>query len=180
MKVVSTNIGKRETHQWKNKIAETGIFKYPTNNPVFLGLEDVENDAVVDRKYHGGIDQAVYAYSANHYDYWKKLYPHLNFNFGMFGENLTITNLDETTINVGDVYQLGSALVEVTKPREPCFKLIFRFQNEAIVQQFWDTTYCGVYFKVLQTGIVKNDDSLQLVKKATNTQTIADVYISLR
>lgn len=180
MKVVSTNIGKRETHQWKNKIAETGIFKLPTNNPIFLGLEDVENDAVVDRKYHGGIDQAVYAYSANHYDYWKKLYPHLNFNFGMFGENLTITNLDETTINVGDVYQLGSALVEVTKPREPCFKLIFRFQNEAIVQQFWDTNYCGVYFKVLQTGIVKNDDSLQLVKKTQNNPTIADVYISLR
>lgn len=180
MQVVSTNIGKRETHQWKNKIAETGIFKYPTNNPIFLGLEDVENDAVVDRKYHGGIDQAVYAYSANHYDYWKKLYPHLNFNFGMFGENLTIADLDETTINVGDVYQLGSALVEVTKPREPCFKLIFRFQNEAIVQQFWDTTYCGVYFKVLQTGTVKNNDSLQLVKKAQNNPTIADVYISLR
>ena len=82
MKVVSTNIGKRETHQWKGKIAETGIFKSPTIDPIFLGVEDVENDAVVDRKYHGGIDQAVYAYSANHYEYWIKRYPHLNFNFG--------------------------------------------------------------------------------------------------
>lgn len=180
MKVVSTNIGKRETHQWKGKIAETGIFKHPTTEPIFLGVEDVENDAIIDRKYHGGIEQAVYAYSANHYEYWKKLYPHLNFNFGMFGENLTITNLDETNICVGDVYQLGDALVEVTKPREPCFKLIFRFQDEAIVKQFWDTTYSGVYFKVLQTGSVKTDDTMKLVKKTSDSPTIADVYISLR
>lgn len=180
MKVVSTNLGKREVHQFKNKIAETGIFKYPTNNPIFLGLEDVENDAVVDRKYHGGIDQAVYAYSANHYEYWKKLYPHLDFNFGMFGENITITNLDETTLNVGDVYQLGTALVEVTKPREPCFKLIFRFQNEAIVQQFWNSTFSGVYFKILETGEVKKGDTMQLIKKENNKPTIAAVYENLK
>lgn len=179
MIVVSTNIGKRETHQWKGKIAETGIFKHPTTEPVFLGLEDVENDAVVDRKYHGGIEQAVYAYSANHYEYWKKLYPHLEFNFGMFGENLTISDLDETTICVGDIYQLGKSLVEVTKPREPCYKLIFRFQDEAIVKQFWDSTYSGVYFKILETGEVKKGDSMQLVKKAKNKPTIAEVYKKL-
>lgn len=180
MKVISTNIGKSESHQFKNKIVETGIFKYPTNNPIFLGLENVENDAVVDKKYHGGIDQAVYAYNANHYEYWKKLYPNLDFNFGMFGENLTISDLDETTICVGDVYQLGNCLIEVTKPREPCFKLIFRFQNEAIVSQFWETTFSGVYFKVLQTGTVQNEDVLQLITKYPNKPTIAEVYEGLR
>ena len=180
MIVVSTNIGKREIHTWKGKTAETGIFKSPTNQPIFLGTESVENDAIVDFKYHGGIEQAVYAYSANHYEYWKKLYPHLEFNFGMFGENLTITNLDETTICVGDVYQLGNALVEVTKPREPCFKLIFRFQDEAIVSQFWNTTYCGVYFKILETGEVQTGDTMELVKKYQNQPTIAEVYESLK
>jgi MOSC domain-containing protein YiiM len=180
MKVISTNIGKRAIHQFKNKIAETGIFKNPTTEPIFLGLEDVENDDVVDRKYHGGIDQAVYAYSANHYEYWKKLYPHLDFNFGMFGENLTISDLDETTICVGDVYQLGNSLVEVTKPREPCFKLIFRFQNETIVKQFWDTTFSGVYFKVLQTGTVQTGDVLEMIEKSVNQPTIAEVYETLK
>lgn len=180
MKVVSTNIGKRAIHQWKNKIAETGIFKEPTTTPIFLGLEDVENDSVVDRKYHGGIEQAMYAYSANHYEYWEKLYPNLSFDFGMFGENLTIADLDETTICVGDVYQLGNSLVEVTKPREPCFKLIFRFQDEAIVKQFWNTTFSGVYFKILQTGTVKKGDILQLVEKAQNQSTIAEVYGKLK
>ncbi|MDP3354221.1 MAG: MOSC domain-containing protein [Flavobacteriaceae bacterium] len=180
MIVVSTNIGKRETHQWKGKIAETGIFKRPIIEPIFLGIEDVENDAVVDRKYHGGIDQAVYAYSENHYEYWKKLYPHLDFNFGMFGENLTISDLDETTICVGDVYKIGNALIEVTKPREPCFKLIFRFQDEAIVKQFWDSTYSGVYFKVLQIGAVQTGDDFKLVQESSETRiTIAEIYKNL-
>lgn len=180
MKVISTNIGKREVHTWKGKTAATGIFKKPINSPIFLGLEDVSTDVVVDRKYHGGINQAVYAYSANHYEYWKKLYPHLDFNFGMFGENLTISDLDETSIFVGDMYKLGTAIVEVTKPREPCFKLIFRFQDEAIVKQFWDSTFSGVYFKVLQTGTVKKGDILQLIKKSENKTTISEVYESLK
>jgi MOSC domain-containing protein YiiM len=179
MIVVSTNLGKREIHTWKGKTAETGIFKSPTNQPVFLGTQRVENDAIVDTKYHGGIEQAVYAYSANHYEYWKKLYPQLDFNFGMFGENLTISELDETTICVGDIYKIGNALVEVTKPREPCFKLIFRFQDDAIVTQFWNTTFCGVYFKILETGNVQKGDTMQLIQKVQNQPTIAAVYESL-
>lgn len=180
MKVVATNIGNREIHQFNNKTAETGIFKYPTNNPIFLDKETVKNDAVIDRKYHGGIDQAVYAYNANHYKYWQQLYPHLKFDFGMFGENLTIENLDETTICVGDVYQIGNCLIEVTKPREPCFKLMFRFLDTAIVSQFWNTTFSGVYFKVLQTGTVSTNDVLHLVEKSINKPTIAAVYENLR
>jgi MOSC domain-containing protein YiiM len=98
----------------------------------------------------------------------------------MFGENLTISDLDETTICVGDVYQLGNSLVEVTKPREPCFKLIFRFQNETIVKQFWDTTFSGVYFKVLQTGTVQTGDVLEMIEKSVNQPTIAEVYETLK
>jgi MOSC domain-containing protein YiiM len=180
MKVVSTNIGKREIHSWKGKTAETGIFKKPTISPIFLDVEDVADDAVVDRKYHGGIEQAVYAYNSNHYEYWKKLYPQLDFNFGMFGENLTIADLDETTICIGDVYKIGNALVEVTKPREPCFKLIFRFQDDAIVTQFWNTSFCGVYFKILETGSVSQDDEMVLIKKSSNMNTIAEVYENLK
>ena len=98
MKVISVNIGERKVLNYKGKIVETGIFKFPVNHPVFLGTEDVENDAVIDRKYHGGIAQAVYGYSQNHYAYWKVLYPDLDWNYGMFGENLSISNLEETEI----------------------------------------------------------------------------------
>lgn len=178
MKVISINIGKRKSIQWKNKTYETGIFKYPVKDAIFLGKKDVVNDDVIDRKYHGGIDQAVYAYSENHYDYWKKLYPDLEFNYGMFGENLTVTDLDEELITIGSIYQLGEAKIQVTKPRQPCVKLGIRFQDATVIKQFWNSTKSGIYFKVLETGKVANKDVLILLEKANNTPSIAEVFLS--
>lgn len=176
MIVKSVNIGKKRVVNYKGKIVETGIFKSPVNTPIFLGEEDVVNDAVIDRRYHGGIEKAVYAYSEQHYEYWKALYPNLDWNYGMFGENLTISNLEETAICVGSQYKLGEAIIEVTKPREPCSKLGIVFGTQKVVKQFWNSTKSGVYFKVLQTGNVSKGDVLILLKKAENTPSIADVY----
>lgn len=176
MKVISVNLGERKVLNYKGKIVETGIFKFPVNQPIFLGKEDVENDAVIDRRYHGGIEKAVYGYSQNHYAYWKKLYPNLEWNYGMLGENLTISNLEETEILVGSTYKLGEVLLEVTKPREPCYKLGIRFGTQEILKQFWNSTKSGIYFKVLQTGNVSVGDELILVNKAENSPTIAEVY----
>jgi len=180
MKVISVNLGARKTVQWRKKTIETGIYKYPVENPIFLDIEDVENDNVVDRKYHGGIQQAVYAYGEQHYNYWKGLYPYLDWNYGMFGENLTITNLDETNTHIGSVYQLGEAKIEVTKPREPCYKLGIRFNNPKIIKQFWNSTKSGIYFKIVETGYVAKNDELILLKKTYKNPTIAEVYESKR
>ena len=176
MKVVSVNLGEKRVVNYKGKSIETGIFKFPVEKPVFLGEEVVVGDAVLDRKHHGGIEKAVYGYSENHYEYWKSLYPDLDWQYGMFGENLTISNLEETEICIGDTYKLGEVILEVTKPREPCYKLSIRFGNQKIVKEFWNSTKCGVYFKVLQTGNVKNGDTMVLSKKTENTPTIAEVY----
>ncbi|MFD0761744.1 MOSC domain-containing protein [Lutibacter aestuarii] len=178
MKVVSVNIGDKKTIDYKGKKVVTGIFKFPIKQPIFLGKEDVVNDAVIDRRYHGGVDKAVYAYSENHYEYWKQLYPNLDWRFGMFGENLTISNLDETTICVGDTYKVGEVIIEVTKPRQPCFKLGLVFGTQNILKQFWNSTKSGIYFKVNQTGSVLVNDELVLIKKVENSPTIAEVYES--
>ena len=176
MKVVSVNLGEKKIINYKGKIVETWIFKYPVQKAIFLGEEDVVNDAVIDRRYHGGIDQAVYAYSENHYDYWKNLYPDLDWKYGLFGENLTITNLEETEIQVGNHYKLGETIIEVTKPREPCMKLGLRFGTQKVLKQFWNSTKSGIYFKVIKTGNVKVGDEMVLIKKTVNTPTIAEVY----
>lgn len=176
MKVVSVNIGEKRSVNYKGKIIETGIFKKPVNAPIFLDVEDVKDDVVIDRKYHGGINQAVYAYSENHYSYWKELYPNLNWNYGMFGENLTISNLEETEIYVGDTYKLGEVILEVTKPRQPCMKLGIVFEAQNILKQFWNSTKSGIYFKVLQTGSVTVEDKMILIKKSENNPSIAEVY----
>ena len=178
MKIVSVNIGERRTIVWNNKTIETGIFKNPVENPIFLGEEDVVDDAVVDRKHHGGIDKAVYGYSKKHYSYFKNLYPDLDWNYGMFGENITFNDLNEEEITVGSQYKLGECLIEVSKPRQPCFKLGIRFGTQKIVKQFWNTTKSGIYFKVLKTGYVKPGDELILMSKPENAISIAAVYES--
>ncbi|WP_457610751.1 MOSC domain-containing protein [Lutibacter sp.] len=176
MKVASVNIGKKKTLNYKGRIIETGIFKIQVNKPIFIDVEGVENDVVVDRRYHGGSNQAVYAYSENHYKYWKELYPKLDWHYGMFGENLTISNLEETKIQIGNIYKLGEVLLEVTKPRQPCMKLGIVFKTQNILKQFWNSTKSGIYFKVLEKGNVFVGDELILIKKENNSQTIAEVY----
>lgn len=176
MKIISVNIGEKRTIQWKNKTVETGIFKYPVNHAIHLDIENVKNDTIVDRKNHGGIDKAVYAYGENHYHYFKNLHPHLDWQYGIFGENLTVNHLDETQIHIGEIYQLGEAKLQVSQPRSPCFKLGIRFKDQAIVKQFWNSTKCGVYFRVLETGSVAIGDELTLLESANDNSTIAEVY----
>ena len=178
MKIISLNIGKRQEVVWKGKKYATGIFKSQVEAPIFLGKEDVEGDDVVDRKYHGGIDQAVYAYGYNHYAYWQALYPELDLKNGFFGENLTVSDLEEKDIHVGDIFQLGEALIQATKPRQPCVKLGIRFGNHNVIKQLWNSTKSGVYFKILETGQVNKKDEFRLVKKAINSPSIADVFQS--
>lgn len=176
MKIISVNIGAPKTLKWKHKTVTTGIFKKPVSKPIVLDLEDVVGDNVIDRRYHGGINKAVYAYGFNHYPFWQALYPDLEFTYGMFGENLTVDFLDETQIHIGDIFKLGSAKIAVAGPREPCYKLGIRFNDAAIVKQFWNDNKCGVYFKVLQKGAVQVNDVLIPVEKHPENLTIAAVY----
>ncbi|MBU3010492.1 MOSC domain-containing protein [Polaribacter vadi] len=177
MRIVSTNIGERKEITYKNKKVITGIFKYPVDKPVFLDIEEVKGDEISDREHHGGIKQAVYGYSLKHYDFWKPKYPELEWSLGMFGENLTIDDLDETKINSGDTFKVGDAILEATVQRSPCYKLGIRFNNMKIIKQFWNTTFCGVYFKVIQTGYVKVGDEFEKIKSCPENLTIADILI---
>ncbi|MGK0325270.1 MAG: MOSC domain-containing protein YiiM [Polaribacter sp.] len=177
MKIVATNIGEPKEVTWENIKVVTGIFKFPVDESVFLDSEEVKGDAICDRENHGGINQAIYGYSLKHYEYWKPLYPSLDWSLGIFGENLTIDDLDERKIHVGDTFKVGEAILEATLQRNPCYKLGIRFDDMKIVKQFWKTTFCGVYFKVLQTGFVKTGDEFVCIKSNLGNPTIADLLI---
>ena len=165
MKIVSTNTGTPVTFSWKDREVSTGLFKYPVSTPIFLEKEDVVNDHVIDRRYHGGVDKACYLYSAEHYNHWQSLYPKMEMQFGMFGENLTVEGLQENKINIGDVFKIGNTIVQVTQPRQPCFKLEFRFGNSPIIRQFVESGFPGVYLRVLNPGEVKTGDEMELIER---------------
>jgi MOSC domain-containing protein YiiM len=180
MKIISTNIGERKEVDWKGKKVATGIFKYPVENPIFLDTEDVRGDAICNRENHGGILQAIYGYSIKHYAFFKPNYPNLDWQNGIFGENLTLDDLDETKIHQGDTFKVGEAILEATVQRNPCYKLGIRFEDMKIVKQFWNTTFCGVYFKVLQTGFVHAGDAFIQIKSCPENPTIAELYVAKR
>ncbi len=176
MKVISTNIGNPTTIEWNGKIEQTGIFKYPVDEPLYLTKNDVANDTVIDRVHHAGINKACYLFASNNYPYWKKLYPDLEWNWGMFGENLTVEGLDEGVIRIGDIYKIGTALVQVSQPREPCYKLGIRFGNQKILRQFINHNRSGTYVRILEEGEVSTGDEIALVEQSENTLTVQQFY----
>ena len=176
MKVISTNIAQPTTFLWKGKEVTTGIYKKPTDAPIYLGKEDVRGDEVSDRKVHGGEFKACYLFSENHYPYWQDLYPHLDWTYGMLGENLTVKNLDEKQLFIGDIYKLGNALVQITQPREPCFKFAHKFGTETVLQQFITHGYSGTYVRVLQEGNVKTGDHFELIESTKKSISIFQFF----
>ncbi len=176
MKIISTNIAKPTTIEWQGQKVETGIYKYAVNNPIFLGFEDVVNDHVIDRRYHGGSDKACYMYSADHYPFWQNKYPNQDWKWGMFGENLTVSGLIESEIRIGDRFQIGHAVVQVTQPRQPCFKLGVRFGDQSVVSDFWTLPFPGVYVRVLLPGEVKTGDEIIRIESNPESLSVSQVF----
>ena len=176
MKIISTNIGNPTTFSWNGREERTGIYKYPTQAPLFLGKTNVDNDTVVDRKHHGGEHKACYMFSSGHYPYWKGKYPQLEWDWGMFGENLTIEGLNESKIRIGDIYRIGSSLVQVSQPREPCYKLGIRFGTQDIIKQYIDHGHPGTYVRILVEGNVRKGDIFELREQSKNPLTVQQFY----
>jgi len=176
MQIISTNIAQPTKFTWNGKQVTTGIYKKPTDVPIHLGKEDVRGDEVSDRKVHGGEFKACYLFSAKHYPYWRNLYPNLEWTYGMLGENLTVEDLDETQLFIGDIYTLGKAVVQITQPREPCFKFAYKFGTDDVLKQFITHGYSGTYVRVLEEGEVKTGDNFELVKHHEDSITIFQFF----
>lgn len=176
MRVISTNLGEPTPIVWNGKQTTTGIFKHPIEEPLLLETESVAKDTIADRKVHGGIFKACYLFSSDHYPYWKEKYPNLDWNWGMFGENLTIKGLNEAQLKIGSIYKLGSALVQITQPREPCFKLGIRFGSQEILKKFIDHGFPGTYIRILEVGKVATGDMMELVEESKSPLTTQEFY----
>lgn len=176
MQILSVNISKPKSIIVNGKEELTGYYKNTVNHPIYLGKTGVANDTVIDRVHHGGIDKACYLYGYNHYNFWKTNYPALDFDFGMFGENITIKNMDETLIKIGDVFRLGNATIQVSQPRQPCYKMELKFNDRKIVNTFRSLSYSGIYVRILQEGFVKKGDTLQLIESNEKSQTVSEIF----
>ncbi|PHJ52898.1 molybdenum cofactor biosysynthesis protein [Nostoc linckia z18] len=175
MKLISVCVGLPREVSWKRKSVTTGIFKQPVNERVMLRTLNLDGDGQADLTVHGGVEKAVYAYPMEHYAYWRQELPDEDLPWGAFGENLTIEGLSEREVNIGDRFRIGSAVVMVTQPRFPCFKLNLKFGRDDMVKRFLNSRLSGIYFSVVQEGEIGVGDEIELVSRDENNVTVADI-----
>lgn len=176
MQIKSTNLGSLTKISWNGREGETGLYKFPVNTPIFLGIAGVQNDCVANLSAHGGRDKACYLFSAEDYHYWKGLYPDLDWQWGMFGENLTISGIDVSILKIGDKLHIGETVVQVSQPRQPCWKLEHRFNSSEISKQFIACKKTGAYVRVLQEGYVKAGDSITVTVTNNDAPDLQEVF----
>jgi MOSC domain-containing protein YiiM len=176
MKIVSVNVGMPREVVWKGMKVLTGIFKQPVDGPVQLSELNLAGDKQADLTVHGGAEKAVYAYPAEHYEYWRHELPDVSFSWGQFGENLTTEGLREDTLCIGDRLRIGSAAVMVTQPRVPCYKLALRFERDDMIQRFLRSGRSGFYFSVIEPGEVTLGSEVKILSRDPNRVTVADLW----
>ncbi|WP_436515193.1 MOSC domain-containing protein [Ekhidna sp. To15] len=175
MQLESIFAGKPVKADYNGRDISTAIFKKLINGPVKVSSFNLEGDKQADLTVHGGVDKAVYAYPSEHYDFWKKERSDLQFQPGLFGENLSTTGLDETNTCIGDVYEIGSVVLQVTSPRMPCYKLGIRMNDSFFVRDFMKAEKNGFYFKVLQEGTIEAGNAIRKIDQDGHRLTVAEV-----
>ncbi|WP_046227534.1 MOSC domain-containing protein [Paenibacillus dauci] len=171
--LLSLNTGMPVNVEWDGKTVFTGFIKKPVPHPVNISSDGLEQDGQGDLKNHGGPDKAACIYSADHYLWWSEQ-MNRPFEAGAFGENFTVSGLQEQNVRIGDVYRIGSAVVQVSQPRQPCFKLSAYLERKEMIMRVRDTGYSGFYFRVLEPGQVTAGDRFEWIRHEGNGTTIAD------
>lgn len=143
----------------------TGIFKRPVRGPIRLQQKNLEGDGQADLIHHGGVDKAVCVYPSEHWFHWSSVLPQQQLIGGEFGENFTLEGLTEADVCIGDIFSLGSAVVQISQPRQPCWKLARRWQIKDLAVQVEQTGFTGWYFRVLEEGVVESRIPLRLTDR---------------
>ena len=175
MKVISLNVGRPRLVVWRGQSVSTGIYKTPVKGRVMLRTLNLDGDRQADLAVHGGPTKAAYAYPAEHYGFWRDELPGTELPWGTFGENFTTEGLDESAVNIGDRFRIGSAEVTVTEPRMPCYKLGIRFGRADIVERFLAGGRPGFYFSVQREGEVGAGDEIELIGRDENRVSVSDI-----
>ncbi|MBL8811021.1 MAG: MOSC domain-containing protein [Planctomycetaceae bacterium] len=164
-RVVSIQTGRSRCFSAESDVSKqwsSAIIKDPVDGAVTVGTTGLHGDEQSDLVHHGGSDKALLAYSFSHYAFWKARYPELDFQPGGFGENLTVSGIDESTCCVGDIFEVGNCLFDVSQPRQPCWKLSRRWGIPNLAQQVQHERRTGWYLRVLRTGDLASGETMIL------------------
>ena len=159
-RVWSVNVGQQREVEWHGRTVTTAIWKDPVDGPVAVAGVNLCGDDQADRRVHGGIDKAIYAYALEDYEWWS--HTHGPLAPGTFGENLTTTGIDLNGSCIGDRWRVGSTVLEVAQPRSPCFKLALRMGDAQFVDLFIEAGRPGAYLRIISEGTIEAGDSIHI------------------
>jgi len=173
--LVSVNTGRPREVELPGGTVITAIWKTPVEGRVALRRLNLDGDRQADLQVHGGPYKAVYAYASEHYSYWARELPGFDLPCGAFGENLTTAGLLEDAVHIGDRFRIGSAVLQVTQPRMPCYKLNIRFDRADMVKRFWMSGRSGIYFSVVEEGELGAGDEIERIGRGPEEIAVGDV-----
>ncbi|WP_428911570.1 MOSC domain-containing protein [Niallia sp. Krafla_26] len=157
--------GEKEAAHPMEREWRSGIVKRPVKGKVWVSQTNIEGDGQADLKHHGGPEKAIFAYPAVHYPFWQKTLGNPNFTIGAFGENVSIQHLTENDVCIGDIYQIGNVQVQISQPRQPCWKPARRWKLKELSLQTQQEGKTGWYFRVLKEGQIQAGDTLHLLER---------------
>ncbi len=181
--VVSLQVGKIKIIQdesMKNGHWATGSYKEPVSNIRDVKFDGIEGDEVSDLVHHGGEHKAVFANSFLNYPKWQEYLGVDKLTFGALAENLTLDKIAEEDVCIGDIHKIGTTTLEVSQPREPCWKISKKHKNKTFTKEIYDTGRTGWYYRVLEEGQIKKGDSIEFLKRISNSISILKANDILR
>jgi MOSC domain-containing protein YiiM/ferredoxin-NADP reductase len=174
-RLLSVNVGLPRDIEWKGRIVHTGIWKNPVHSRCRVGRLNLDGDGQGDLGGHGGEQRAAFVYQIESYRYWQERLNRTDFVHGQFGENFTIEGLPDDAVCIGDRFQIGSALFEVTQPRVTCYRVGIRTNEPRMPALLTSSGRPGFYFRVLREGTVGAGDEIVKVGEANERMTVAEI-----
>ncbi len=171
----SVNVGMPKNLPWHGRTVFTGVFKAPVSGPRRVGRLNVDGDGQGDRAGHGGEHRAVFVYQLDSYRYWERELARDDFTYGQFGENFTVEGLSDAEVCIGDRYQIGNAIFEVTQPRVTCYRVGIRMNDPRVPALLVSHHRPGFYFRVLEEGDVQAGDDIVKLSSGPEQMTVAEV-----
>jgi ferredoxin-NADP reductase/MOSC domain-containing protein YiiM len=174
MKLISINVSLPKTVYHQGRLVNTGIYNEPVTGRVMVRKLNVDGDGQADLKVHGGVYKAVYIYDIENIRYWREKLGRNDLPYGHFGENFTVEGMPDDRIYIGDVFRIGGALLEVTQPRVPCFKLEIKMDLPGFSRQFLASGRLGFYCRVIEEGEVVAGDAIERIHVGPEKITVRD------
>lgn len=176
VKIESLSVSKPRSIVHEGRQIVTGIFKTPIQGLRMVRRTNIDGDGQADLSVHGGVHKAVYAFPYEHYDFYRERLGREPFDFGQFGENLTVSGLLESGVRIGDRYRVGDVVFEVSQPRSPCFKFGIKMGHSEAVRLCLSSAKTGFYFRVIEEGIIGAGMNIDIVSSDEMSPTVQEVH----